>query len=649
MAKSTVGSLYYQVILDPNGFARGATKIRSEASSLKESIKRMDQSMTGRETFKAQMLERVRVLRKLRQEGKISADYFKRLYKGEARAYKMYQEKMVADGQAAAKRRMAIAQKEARRRVMMQKEANDRLRSGAAGFMPMMKAHMTDIKKGFAQGGFIGLTQVANSLQGMFMKFWPFLLGWQILLGIVRKIVGMFKAIVGAADRKKKQLIMLTTLMQGNRVGADKLRNSLVAYAKATAFSVEQTMQLAVQMKALGVLTRDIPKNMKLFGTLAMGDPAKFRLIAKAYTDVKSLGRLMGREVIQFANQGVPILMELANMYKITTAELMAMIEAGNVSFNDVDKALQRIKERFGDIDRAALETATGQWDALKENWQEFLADGGGGMADFFMNIFKAMNQTVDWFREIQKGWGERPQWVQDLLLIAAGPIGWSAMFNTAEEWIGRTAWLAELLGTSYGADNYRREQELLRISEQRKQMAAEEAELRKEMHEDQLELLEGLKKQQKLLEYSERKKAEYLAEVKDDPTMLAEVNGKEAIRKAYREALEMGLGPDAARNQAQWAKEREMAKLEEKDAAKKDKEGSLGSLPQQIMRQNSVEEYRFIQSMRKAALAETNADRRAAQNNTNRDTNTQLQIDAIDNLNISNVIDESNFNMQGI
>ena len=53
------------------------------------------------------------------------------------------------------------------------------------------------------------------------------------------------------------------------------------------------------------------------------------------------MGRLMSREVMQFANQGIPILTELANHYKVTTAQLKNMIEAGQVSAKDTEEALK--------------------------------------------------------------------------------------------------------------------------------------------------------------------------------------------------------------------------------------------------------------------------------------------------------------------
>ncbi len=642
--KATVGSLYYQVVLDPNGFARGATKIRSEQAALKKSIQNFDQwNKSKKDTYKEEMLERIRVMRKLLQEGKLSNEKFKQLYKGEADAYKRHQKEIIA----AAKRKQDILDKQAsrerKRMVARAKERQKEIRDGKYGFKMMMSAHIGDIKKGFSKGGFQGMTEVANSMQMMFMKFWPFLVGWQVLKGIVMSIGRTIAGIVRAADQKKKQLLILSTLLGGNKTKANELRDSLVKYAKDTAFSTAQTMELATQMKALGVATKDITKNMRLFGTLAMGDPAKFKLIAKAFTDVKSLGRLMGREVIQFANQGVPLLQELSEMYGISVADLMAKIEAGAVSFDDVEKALERIKARFGDIDKAALETATGQWDALKENMQEFWADGGGGLSEFFTTIFSGFNIAVDWARSLQESFSGASQGFKDFMAFMSGPLGWSAMFNSVREVEGRVANLLAMFGMTEWRDNWLLQEKIARASERAKEAEAERNELIKAQNEELLKQRDIVKKMQTRLDYARGAKADYMDKVMGDSTQRSVLDAELAARKAYTGAIENGLGHEAALQHAEWAKEIAAKEAEgTADKKKADKDRAAGSLPSEVFKQNSVEEFRFLAQMRANAEREAAADARNNKLINNNNTNTQATVDAINNIDVEFLIEDT-------
>ena len=115
--KSTVGSLYYQVLMDASGWTRGVSKIRSEQAMLKKSVQNLDKAMgSGTDRYKEEMLERVALLRKLQQEGKITSERFKELYKGEANAYKMYEDEKKRKAKAAADERTRIAEREFKRR-----------------------------------------------------------------------------------------------------------------------------------------------------------------------------------------------------------------------------------------------------------------------------------------------------------------------------------------------------------------------------------------------------------------------------------------------------------------------------------------------------------------------------------------------------
>ena len=642
--KSTVGSLYYQVLMDASGWTRGVSKIRSEQAMLKKSVQNLDKAMgSGTDRYKEEMLERVALLRKLQQEGKITSERFKELYKGEANAYKMYEDEKKRKAKAAADERTRIAEREFKRREKAAKKHHHAVRDGQFGFRRMMSAHLADISAGFKKGGFQGLNQVAMSMQNMFMKFWPFLVGWQVLKGVVSSISNGIRKIVREYDKMHKQMIVLTQLT-GSKSAAEKLRKSLVKYAKDTAFSVEQTMELAQQMIALGVSIDNVAPKMRLFGTLAMGDPAKFRLIAKAYTDVKSLGRLMGREVIQFANQGVPILAELSKMYRVTTADLMAMIEAGRVSFEDVDKALQSIQSRYGDIDKAALETATGTFDAMAENWDQLLAKWGGGMGRFFKSMFEGLDSFIDDLHRVTDWLGEMSQGWKDFWLTMSGPVGWSAMFNETEEWLGRLAWSAQLLDGGAMLRDWERSQEMVRISEQRVEAeAAAAAEIEKQ-NKFLLEQRELLKKQEEKLQYAERKKAEFLAATTGNDTMLKRLDAEKDVRDTYRKSIEMGFSHEEALQHAEWSKEKSKAGAAGNGESDKQKSvaDSISQLPSVMMQQNSVEEFRFLAQMRANVEREAAAQRRADENNINRDDNTADIIRAIEDIDVKQEIQDT-------
>jgi len=185
----------------------------------------------------------------------------------------------------------------------------------------------------------------------------------------VQAFAGAVISFVEKADEKKKSMIVLTALYDGNAEAAVRIREEMVEYAKKTAFSVEQTMDLAIQLRALGFTADETVDSLKNFGRLAFGDPAKLKLIAKAYSDVRAQGKLMMTEIRQFANQGVPILAKLSENLGVSALELRNLIKDGSVGFDDVAKAVDDIAQSFGNVDEAGLKTFTGQMEAAAEAW----------------------------------------------------------------------------------------------------------------------------------------------------------------------------------------------------------------------------------------------------------------------------------------
>jgi len=238
---------------------------------------------------------------------------------------------------------------------------------------------------------------VAGAIGKITMAIFPLVVAFTALKRVIGAVIRTMVDFVKAADRKEKSLIVLTSLYGGNRKVAEDLRKELVKYAEATSFSVQGTMDLATQLRALGFNAEETISSIKNFGRLSFGDPAKLKLIAKAYSDVRAQNRLMATEVRQFANQGVPILQELQQQMGLSALELKKAIKDGLVSFEDVDKAIKSIAERFGDVDKAGLKTYSGQMDAAAEASENLKAELAQltDLDDFFLTMAAGLNVVI--------------------------------------------------------------------------------------------------------------------------------------------------------------------------------------------------------------------------------------------------------------
>ncbi|MFP3534121.1 tape measure protein, partial [Burkholderia sp. SIMBA_042] len=75
-------------------------------------------------------------------------------------------------------------------------------------------------------------------------------------------------------------------------------------------------------------------------GNIAAGLGVPLSRINLVYGQVKAKGRLMGDDLRQFTEAGIPMVAELAKKFNKTTAEITDMVTAGKIGFKDVQDVL---------------------------------------------------------------------------------------------------------------------------------------------------------------------------------------------------------------------------------------------------------------------------------------------------------------------
>ncbi len=245
----------------------------------------------------------------------------------------------------------------------------------------------------FGEGGW--LSRASGRIGNITMALFPLYVAWMAVSRAITAAKDAFMAFINAADAKKLQTLRLAALNNGDIEIAKGLRQEMVEYAKATAFSVEETMDLAVRVRALGVETENISDVVKVFGRLSLGNSTSMQRLVKAYTDVVGMGRLLQTEVKQFAQSGLNIKKWLMQVYGIDDqAELTKMISDGVVSAQDVEKALKLAYDAYGPLEFAQLETFAGQWSVLTEGWQEFMAEVTN--SKWLVDMMRDLNTLLD-------------------------------------------------------------------------------------------------------------------------------------------------------------------------------------------------------------------------------------------------------------
>lgn len=396
-SNDVIGALYYKVVLDPRGFARGAATVKSEQDLIARAIK---SSVSDFAKLQAE-LDAIgdRAVKASEQERKILGDYQKQIIsqmegivdkekelekiaeenkRAEAEKEVLANLQKVLDKKKEAKK---IAQDLADVQIAEEKRASKealkaekhriaeekRLEKELADYRRQRHARrFEDLSRYFTSFGRFkvllsrmpelidgvngGLSKMAGNLAmaaGLPLEFQGLArslgaIGAPILAaGSALAVYIKFMTVaIKKADEFRRQVIKLMPLMNDNAKATGELMDNIMSLAARTGFATETMFNLSEALLNLGMTARQALGVGELLAGLAGGDEQRLKSIAKAYSDVMMKGRLMGQEALQFANAGIPIYKALAESMGRTTAEVRQMMEDGLISAEEMGKAL---------------------------------------------------------------------------------------------------------------------------------------------------------------------------------------------------------------------------------------------------------------------------------------------------------------------
>ena len=455
--KDRIGALYYEVILDPRGFAKGVTSVKADADLLVRAVQnttgelqRIDAELqaviqrslnaSGQErdilrSYALQLMQdkkeylqkekdakdaaaAANIARQEAEDAKIEqelARHHRWRRKVIENSRKMEEQQLKADQKAIASARakrhadrdyFAFYRKVAARRYKMDREGHgafvghakavrDLTRAGFGGMKQMVKGASGGLSK--LSGNFAQMLGMSPKMQGFARVFGA--LGPQALLiaGGVLAIGAAFKKALSLADEFAKKQMRLEAVMQGRSALAKKLSDEMRALSRETGMSADSLMDFATNLKVMGVASKDVKGVAETVGALAGGDDQRMKFIAKAYTDVLTKGRLMGQEALQLANQGVPIYKALAEVMGISAQEAKDLSEAGRISAEQFKKAMDYQAQMVGGTDamKRGTETISGQWNQIKNALNDFFLMMGQDLMPIAVAFMKLLKYKV--------------------------------------------------------------------------------------------------------------------------------------------------------------------------------------------------------------------------------------------------------------
>ena len=276
----------------------------------------------------------------------------------------------------------------------------------------------------------------------------------QSLWGGLKALVGLgvTKALSTAAWRaytlagNLQQADVAFTTMLGGAEAAKKMLQDLSDFAANTPFELTGVRQTAKQLLAYGIEAHKIIPTLKALGDVSAGLSVPIEQVAYAYGQVKSAGRLVGNDLKQFINAGVPIIQELAKNMGVAESKIKDMVSAGKIWFADVEKAFQTMSSewgKFANLMEKQSDTMMGAWSNLQDSidslgeaiWSLFTGEVGG--------LFKWMASIV----EAVKEWAIANPELTKAIVIFVGVV-WGAI-GVVTALAGATAIMGAALGSA--------------------------------------------------------------------------------------------------------------------------------------------------------------------------------------------------------
>lgn len=275
----------------------------------------------------------------------------------------------------------------------------------------------------------------------------------QSLWGGLKALVGLgvTKALSTAAWRaytlagNLQQADVAFTTILGGAEAARRMLQDLSDFAANTPFELTGVRETAKQLLAYNIEAHKIIPTLKALGDVSAGLSVPIQQVAFAYGQVKSAGRLLGQDLRQFTNAGVPIIAELAKNLGVAESKIKDMVSAGKIWFADVEKAFQTMSSewgKFANLMEKQSDTMMGAWSNLQDSIDSLGEAIGSLFTGEVGGLFKWMASIV----EAVKEWAVAHLELTKAIVIFVGVVGGAIGVVTA------LAGAAAIMGAALGA-----------------------------------------------------------------------------------------------------------------------------------------------------------------------------------------------------
>tara|TARA_R100001509_G_scaffold165703_2_gene149105 strand:- start:1173 stop:3260 length:2088 start_codon:yes stop_codon:yes gene_type:complete len=209
------------------------------------------------------------------------------------------------------------------------------------------------------------------------------------------------KALSSAMNFQKLQT-QLDVLTGSAEAGADAFAR-LVKFSAGTPFQLDELVKANNTLMGFGVSAEDAFQHLQSIGDIAAVSGGDLQGISVAFGQVAAAGRLMGQDLLQLINNGVPIIDMLSKSMGVAKSEIKDMVSEGAVTFPVLIEAFRQATTEGGKFEGGMgklSQTLGGVLSTLKDNLNIAFAELGKEIINAF-DLTANMQKFIDFIKGI--------------------------------------------------------------------------------------------------------------------------------------------------------------------------------------------------------------------------------------------------------
>lgn len=247
------------------------------------------------------------------------------------------------------------------------------------------------------------------------------------LMGAFNMLIGGIRSFIQTGAEMEVLFLQLKGFTGSVQQAADAYQN-FVEIGQKTPFTAKQVASAARTMMGFGIETNTATKQVERLAIVAAATGGELTHMARNMGQIQANQRAYTRDLMQFANQGIPIYQQMADLLGISTQQIREMAEEGQIGFGLVSAALreltkegsayQQIAEDMDKTFSAKFEAMTSAVENFAGSFLMMVSATDEALGGLISGTFQVI---IDFLNDMSKSFQDVAANIEDLAPVVAG------------------------------------------------------------------------------------------------------------------------------------------------------------------------------------------------------------------------------------